>query len=393
MLVSVLKEPALGQFVRSLSFRSSGIKGRMYSDNEGKRQLEECMRVVKQLFTLKASPDDIDLYSCLRLWNVWFQLALLVLLLPSLRSIKLFIEAPHLSGIDLWVNRIEDPFNDSTQSIPYLISSRLEHLQEFSLIVEDPEDGNSLDSRVLDFPFLLPSLKTVYFGTAFANDASMNDVNPPPEKYWRASPVTSLTIEQSLVGIENLRELLEFPKALESFAFSYGGTSNNLSTVEAVEICQALLPHRTSLKRLEIRGYHDSREEKQEPVGSVITEFPVLEEVSIPVALLLRTELLSAFPQSVVKLRLYLYDEWSLQTCEIQVHRLLDRKRNGLVYLHLKEIWIEYWYSADDNQTISDDKWPEKRNKMMEGMVSFGKEVGVKLEFDVDETSRSYIWD
>ena len=245
MLVSVLKEPALGQFVRSLSFRSSGIKGRMYSDNEGKRQLEECMRVVKQLFTLKASPDDIDLYSCLRLWNVWFQLALLVLLLPSLRSIKLFIEAPHLSGIDLWVNRIEDPFNDSTQSIPYLISSRLEHLQEFSLIVEDPEDGNSLDSRVLDFPFLLPSLKTVYFGTAFANDASMNDVNPPPEKYWRASPVTSLTIEQSLVGIENLRELLEFPKALESFAFSYGGASNNLSTVEAVEICQALLPHRT----------------------------------------------------------------------------------------------------------------------------------------------------
>ena len=393
MLVSVLKEPALGQFVRSLSFRSSGIKGRMYSDNEGKRQLEECMRVVKQLFTLKASPDDIDLYSCLRLWNVWFQLALLVLLLPSLRSIKLFIEAPHLSGIDLWVNRIEDPFNDSTQSIPYLISSRLEHLQEFSLIVEDPEDGNSLDSRVLDFPFLLPSLKTVYFGTAFANDASMNDVNPPPEKYWRASPVTSLTIEQSLVGIENLRELLEFPKALESFAFSYGGASNNLSTVEAVEICQALLPHRTSLKRLEIRGYHDSREEKQEPVGSVITEFPVLEEVSIPVALLLRTELSSAFPQSVVKLRLYLYDEWSLQTCEIQVHRLLDRKRNGLVYLHLKEIWIEYWYSADDNQTISDDKWPEKRNKMMEGMVSFGKEVGVKLEFDVDETSRSYIWD
>ena len=43
-----------------------------------------------------------------------------------------------------------------------------------------------------------------------------------------------------------------------------------------------------------------------------MSQFPVVEAVGIPVVLIQTTGLCSAFPQNVMKLRLYLYGEWAM---------------------------------------------------------------------------------
>lgn len=182
----------------------------------------------------------------------------------------------------------------------------------------------------------------------------------------------------------------EISERLEQFTFTYVGLSNRIPCIDAVEICRALLPHRASLKRLEIRGYEDLWGPHQEPVGSVITSFPMLKDIGIPVAPLQMREISSAFPQTVVKLRLYMYDEWPLWECEVEVRRMLVNKWACLVFPFLQEIWFEYWDATESEKYSPDEEeWVSKRGGIIERMVQLGREAGVKVKFDVDETSRS----
>lgn len=234
--------------------------------------------------------------------------------------------------------------------------------------------------------FLLPAVETLYFGLTF-----LDDIDWDTEKWQGAygtSGVTSLIFERAMITTETFKELLKFPKKLERFGFTAWGLSNRIACVEPLDICRALLPHRTSLRRLHIGGYGDMRGTDEQPVGSLVTAFTALEEIEIPLSLI-RDKVMEAFPRSVVKLRLHSYDELPLASCAHEVlQSLLTRKRIG-VYPVLEEIWIGYWGTNETEQQFDVLEWLDERSIIIEKMVRSGREEGVRVTVDVDDFSVS----
>lgn len=179
-------------------------------------------------------------------------MALLVLLLPDIRSLKLFVNEVPSFWINIWTSRIEDSPNDFIQSTLGVIASRLASIQELSLIIEDPK--KHFDHRALDFLLTLPFVKTAYFRSTTAGAGMCDEESSPLRAYCTKSPIANLTIDDFIIDNETLIDILKFVEVLETFSFGYGGLSNHLSTTDAVEICQTLLPHRASLKELDIKG-------------------------------------------------------------------------------------------------------------------------------------------
>lgn len=91
VLCAVLRTPAFGQLIQSLSFRNYGIKNDRDYDNEKFSEIDQLTGAMEQLSTLNLS-SDIDTRSLVEEWDTWGQLALLLLRLPNLQSVKIHFE-------------------------------------------------------------------------------------------------------------------------------------------------------------------------------------------------------------------------------------------------------------------------------------------------------------
>lgn len=286
----------------------------------------------------------------------------------------------------------------------------LQDLQEFSLSCV-LEDGRCTPNFLLPI-FMLPSLRTLYFDHFMTYDYKENWIltRHPQSSYMGKSTILSLDFEMSVLLHDSLEILLKLPRALESFTWTWGRSFNRLAGEGAEAIVTALQFQAQSLKRILFRGPPDARAEDYTVIGDLFAVgFPMLEEIGVPISLLLfekgkgypmpridttlRT-LASALPPTLVKLRLYVYDEWLYSNWEKEVRELLEKKPKytpKLVY-----IWIEYWISAEeDKRPESQAEVAERVRKMEEIQASFQKivkeagEIDVKLEMFLCGAGRS----
>lgn len=209
---------------------------------------------------------------------------------------------------------------------------------------------------------------------------------------------------------DTLHILLKIPRALESFTWTWGRAVNRLTGEGAEGILEALEHQAKSLKKIHFRGPPDARAEDYTVAGDIFAlGFPMLEELGIPISLIMfergkgypmpridtpLRRLASNLPPSLVKLRLYIYDEWLFSNWEKELREILEKKSKYTP--KLAYIWIEYWISAEESKRPESEEEREMRvtkieeiKESFEDLVEEADEDGVKLEMLLCGSGRS----
>ena len=223
----------------------------------------------------------------------------------------------------------------------------LQALTELSFYWQE-RDGEPFSAPVL-LPFLLlPSIRTLYLGRIRARTKQWPPYLPPTQHFGK-SAVKHLILDFSMVQSSLLQTLLRLPAALESLTYNIEGTSSHNINASVADFFEYLLPQKVTLKKLEIRGTRDIRAEQHPvdgPRAGLIREFSVLEELSCPLLLLLfqggviRYELKDLLPHSVVKLRLYIYNDLPPAIWVKELRGVFEQKE--LCCPDLQDVWVEY---------------------------------------------------
>jgi hypothetical protein len=378
VLHTVTKRPELGRHIKALAFRHFSI----YPEYEPSFSAVE-----------KAEMSTLLQYDSTQ------QVASLFDLLPNLRSLKLTIELE------------PDYFSVFHSSILYPsgFPLGLQNLTEFSLHWEDPDADAFWASMVLPL-FSLPSLKTLYLGRPMAAVSSPS--SPSRElsditRYQHTSSITTLIIDFGLVAKEAITAFCKLPKALENFSYSYGGGSNRCSNAEIGEYFAALLPQKSSLRKLEIRGCRDlqTSEDESAPDPAILRSFLALTEFACPIRLLLFREeggnsasnykLEDVLPPNVQKLTLFAYDDWTFDKLSNELKNFFSfgkRKLEGL-----KEMRAEVWLKEEDYKLHRGRKEGEAEalgviRSRVESLKIRGRDKGVRLEVELDTVSKTEMW-
>jgi hypothetical protein len=195
-----------------------------------------------------------------------------------------------------------------------------------------------------------------------------------------------LTIDFALIDESVCAAFLQFPRILDSFTYTYSGQTNRVNRIENDELVAALVAQRQSLRKLSIRGCADGRAvevEPEETIGSLY-DFPVLEELAIPILLIIFDEngnlRHDPLPPSLARLQLYVYDDLPIGHVAEFLEELLSNMEIRAPMLSY--VWIEYWLKAsedDSNAQLLEIRALEDRFKR----------AGVQLEVYVDPVSQS----
>jgi hypothetical protein len=370
ILATMMRRPELARHVKALAFRHYYDENpRPFSDVE-KREM-----------------------STLLDWDVTHQVAALFDRLPQLQSLKLAVE---------YSRDYFDVFRSAT-IYPSGFPLGLQNLTELSFHWEDP-DADAFEANMLLPLFLLPNLKTLYLGHPMAS-AEEGGLPPDFTRYIGTSKITNLIIDFGLVDTRAINAFLKLPAALESFTYTYGGGSNRGSNAEIHEYYRALLPQRSSLKKLKIRGCRDMQfaEDELAPDPSLLKCFPTLQEFSCPIRLLLFREpgsvplnykLESVLPPNIEKLTLYAYDDWMFHKLDQEIKNFFSSGQR--LYPGLKKLRAECWLKEED-YALHGGKKESKEDAMgviqwrIETLKFRGKDKGVELEVELDTTSRTVI--
>lgn len=343
---------------------------------------------------------DTDIREFLDSCPASIQWALVWFLMPNIRTANFPQCLP-----SFW-ERFIDTRNITSLKVP----PGLQQLEEFSLSCI-LEDGRCTPNFLLPI-FMLPSLRTLYFDHFMTYDyaENWNLIPHHQSSYIGKSAILHLDFEMCVLLQDTLRILLRIPRALESFTWTWGRAFNLLTGEGAEGIMIALESQAESLKKIHFRGPPDGRAEDFTAIGDLFAVgFPLLEELGIPISLLLfqrgkgypmpridaplRT-LVSSLPPTLVKLRLYVYDEWLYCNWEKELRELLEKKEQYTP--KLAYIWIEYWISAEEGKRPETEAGKEARVRKTDGvqksfqrMIDEAAEKGVKLDLFLCGAGRS----
>lgn len=92
-------------------------------------------------------------------------------------------------------------------------------------------------------------------------------------------------------------------------------------------------------------------------------------------------------PTSLECLKLYVYDDWSINGWAPDLSSLFERK--GLKFRELRKIWVEYWVAGDG---IVDDPQPEAVEAIVhriEQLIIEAEKAGIDMEVRVDERRKT----
>ena len=409
LLYSILKRPVRAKYPKAVSLRRYKDFWDMVDTEAGGppwkllvNQPERFKNATKKVTALMVVEDrtETQIQEFLDSCPASIQWALIWFLMPNIRTANFPQTLP-----SFW-ERFIDTSNITALKFP----PGLQHLEEFSLS-SILEDGRCTPNFLLPI-FMLPSLRTLYFDHFMTYDYAENWklIRHPQSSYQGKSVVQSLDFEMCVLLRDTLHILLKIPRALESFTWTWGRSFNRLTGEGAEGIVEALESQAKSLKRIHFRGPPDGRAEDYSVVGDIFAlGFPMLEELGIPISLVLfergkgypmpridtplRT-LASTLPPSLVKLRLYVYDEWLYSDWEIELRELLEKKPKYTP--RLAYIWIEYWISAEESKKPFTQEEEDERlektaeiNESFEELVEEADEAGVKLEMFLCGAGRS----
>jgi hypothetical protein len=360
------KRPGIGESIKALAFRSSerkssGKKSNVpYNARYRRLSLRSIMEDQKELGGLDEAKNlikkdrgnpltDGQIDDAVVSWSSTKQMAFLLSQMPCLLSLKIILaDIP-----DFWNALNPSIYSSNTPSA-------FQNLKEVSLVGDD-SDGHIFDAFSLVTLFHLPNISTLYFGRIIAAGDS-KDRPSDFAKFKGTSKVKNLTFDYALIEAVPLEVLISLPSALESFDVSFFNRSNlDSRACEGAtmrEYYHALLPQRASLKIINIRGIRDARQipifgndEMGTSEAGIIKQFTVLEDLSIPVMLLLPSRfsyLEEVLPFGLVRLKLYAYDEILLQDLGRLLRHFFDKKH--LLAPRLKNLWVEYWSSVELQQ-------------------------------------------
>ncbi|KAE9373766.1 hypothetical protein N431DRAFT_504334 [Stipitochalara longipes BDJ] len=374
ILNTVTKRLELGRHVKALAFRH------FYVSND-----------FPSSFT---STEEHEMSRILE-WDSTHQVAALLDTLPNLHAIKLSVEL------------IPEYFHVFEPSTIYLsgFPIGLQKLTEFSFHWEDP-DGDAFSAAILLPLFLLPNLKTLYLGHPMAAAEELDNDFHDITRYYYTSNITSLIIDFGNVEVLAINAYLKLPKKLERFEYSYGGGTNRCGNAEVGEYFRALLPQKSSLKVLKIRGCRDmqSYEDERAPNPAILKWFTELKEFACPVRLLLfrdevdseqNYKLEEALPPNVEKVILFAYDDWSFDKLNNEIKDFFSFGKRK--FPALREMRVECWLKPSDydlhvqrGETTEDAI--AVMNSRIEGLKIRGRDKGVDLDFEIDSLSKSVIW-
>jgi hypothetical protein len=336
--------------------------------------------------------------SSLLTWDATHQVAALLDLLPNLRSLK------------LTTVRKPDYFPVFQPSIlyPSMFPAGLQNLTEFSLHWENQDDDVFWASTILQL-FFLPSLKTLYLGQPMAIISSYDKLSDIT-RYRHTSSITDFIIDFGNVDKDVIAAFLKLPKALERFEDSYGWGLTRSTNAEIEEYFSALLPQKSSLKTLKIRGCKDLRfsEDESAPDPSILRSFTSLTEFACPIRLILsrseggpdKCKLEDVLPPNIQKLTLFAYNDWTFDKLynELKHFFSFGKKR----FAALRQMRVEVWLQDEDYRLHGGRTWQreEKKGEWMEQTLSIiqsrveslkirGKDKGVELEVHLDTATRS----
>ncbi|KAL2283294.1 hypothetical protein FJTKL_09929 [Diaporthe vaccinii] len=319
---------------------------------------------------------------------------MLLFLLPDVRSLKIDLACPEEEGLTEqtrreWLFRalLQEP-NDvwAAATVP-----ALRNLQEFSLILRDHIPADAFDPRLL-LPFLLlPKMRTFYTSLLKTGHHCLL-LSERERSQWSAkSAVTEMIFDFVTVDGFTIDSLLRLPSALEKLTLSsyaalpyewafdptyYGDTHRLLLATQV--LCYALSHQRHSLRSLTIR-WAKKRAEKS---FLSLKSFTVLEELTIPLAMLLQNRdescrsLADSLPSSIVRLELLVYTHFPVRTWQLEILALLNDKETTAP--RLRQVIIEHWMEVSDG--------PVSEYELdAEAVISLGRQVGVEVLVDFVE--------
>ena len=409
LLYSILKRPVRAKYPKAVSLRRYKDFWDMVDTDAGGppwkllvNQPDRFKSATERVTALMAVEDrtETQIQEFLGSCPTSIQWALVWFLMPNIRTANFPQTLP-----SFW-ERFIDTSNITALKFP----PGLQHLEEFSLSCI-LEDGRCTPNFLLPI-FLLPSLRTLYFDHFMTYDyaENWNLTRHPQSSYQGKSVILSLDFEMCVLLRDTLHILLKIPRALESFTWTWGRSFNRLTGEGAEGIVEALGSQAKSLKRIHFRGPPDGRAEDYSVVGDIFAlGFPMLEELGIPISLILfergkgypmpridtqLRSLASALPPSLIKLRLYVYDEWMYSRWEKELRGLLVHKPKYTP--KLSYVWIEYWISAEESEKpATQEEEGERLKRIVEIKESFealaeeANEAAIKLELLICGSGRS----
>jgi hypothetical protein len=356
LLDILVAKPELGALVKHLAFRHTHKWKYASIFSGGVPSPEAAREAVRERSIVFSGVDLCNLLSYL----------------PRLTSLKIILEV---------IPEFMDVFNQLSSTL--IETPCLQALTELSFYWQE-RDGEPFSAPVLLPFFLLPSIRTLYLGRIRARTKQWPPYLPPTQHFGK-STVKHLILDFSRVQSSLLQTLLRLPTALESLTYNIEGTSSHNMNASVAEFFEYLLPHKATLKKLEIRGTRHIRAEQypvDAPRTGLMREFTVLEEFSCPLLLLLfqgvviRYELKGLLPRSVVKLRLDIYDDLPPAIWVNELRGVFEQKE--LCCLDLQDVWVEYWKNFDN--PFNDKAKMERIMKDIEDLKKMGRGVRVNVE-------------
>jgi hypothetical protein len=410
LLYSIFKRPQRAKYTRAISLRRDRDFWDIVDKEAGGppwkllvNQPERFKNATERAAALIALENrtETDIQQFLDSCPASIQWALIWFLMPNIRTANFPQCLP-----SFW-ERFIDTQNITSLKFP----PGLQYLEEFSLSCI-LEDGRCTPNFLLPI-FLLPNLRTLYFDHFMTYDyaENWNLIRHPQSSYMGKSAILSLDFEMCVLLQDTLRILLKIPRALQSFTWTWGRSFNRLPGEGAEGLLTALEAQAESLKKIHFRGPPDGRAEDFTIVGNAFAlGFPMLEELGMPISLLLfdrgkgypmprvdtpQRTLASTLPPSLIKLRLYVYDEWLYSNWEKELRELIEKKSKFTP--KLAYVWIEYWISAEEDKRPSSEVDGEERARKVEEITSSfqdlieeADEAGIKLEVFLGGAGRSF---
>lgn len=309
------------------------------------------------------------------------RLALLLNRLPHLRSLKFGQETETIMP-DIWSIFHPAP--------GYPIPTGLRNLREFSFHCT-PHATRFLQVSLLNLVvlFLLPNLKTVYF-----DDVTLGgdqDLPSDEERHIGASSVVNIVIEHGNFRPSALRSILQLPKALESFSYTYGSFPGNISNL--AQCYHALLPQKSSLKGLKIRTQSHVL-----PAFNleVLQNFSALQELSCPVRQIIHNTYMNHKTEDLISPNLrslmidVQYHSFLLNPLFVELGDFLQFRRNTRPLLD--KLTLRFWFEASLAELLS---FPSPRVSLADSISSSikllqlqGQENNVEIIIEPDADTR-----
>jgi hypothetical protein len=244
--------------------------------------------------------------------------------------------------------------------------------------------------------------------------------HPTPSPLAGSSQITSMTFSLGHYLVDVACYLLSHPRALTSFTYIFSTSvqarfESNFHSYRAygLQTTQDRLPgyldvalssQKHSLQRLIVKPRGDIRKENCGAPIMSLRDFTVLEEIEMPLPLLLSYksfspkqnvfrpdelvlgELGERLPRGLKTLKIWLWEDWCVELAVEELKVLMEMKEE--LVPNLGSVIMEFWMRS---QGIYDPILEEKARELMV-LENIGEMVGVHVKMIIDEGNQSKRW-